>query len=54
VVVGQYRHFVRLQELTEDFIVKDDPGSWTRSDLRITWEEARAMGLFNKWLVVSG
>jgi hypothetical protein len=53
-VLGQFNHFVRLQELDEEFIVKDDPGSWTRSDIRVTWEEARALGLFNKWMIVTG
>jgi hypothetical protein len=54
VVVGQFNHFVRLQELDDEFVVKDDPGSWTRSDIRVTWEEARALGLFNKWMIVTG
>ena len=52
VVIGQYWHFVRLQSLDDEFVVKDDPGAVGRANLKITWEEARAMGLFNVWLVI--
>jgi len=52
VVVGQFNHFVRLQALADDHIVKDDPGAWSRANVQSTWEESRALGLFNKWLVV--
>jgi hypothetical protein len=52
VVVGQFNHFVRLQSLDDEFVVKDDPGAVGRANLKITWEEARAMGLFNVWLVI--
>ncbi|HEX5143941.1 MAG TPA: hypothetical protein VFW21_08740 [Mycobacterium sp.] len=52
VVVGLYNHFVRLQSLDDDHIVVDDPGRSTRANLKITWEEARAMGYFWVWIVV--
>jgi hypothetical protein len=53
IVVGQFNHFVRLQSVDEEFVVKDDPGGFTRGNMRATWEEARAMGLFTKWISIS-
>jgi hypothetical protein len=52
VVVGQWHHFVRLQSVTDDFVTKDDPGHHTGANEKATWEEARAMGLFLKWIVI--
>ncbi|MDA0160733.1 hypothetical protein OM076_10690, partial [Solirubrobacter ginsenosidimutans] len=52
VVIGQYRHFVRLQAVTDEFVIKDDPGHYTGANEKATWEEARAMGLFLKWIVI--
>lgn len=52
VVIGQFNHFVRLQALDDEFVIKDDPGAPGGANLKITWEEARAMGLFNIWLVI--
>jgi len=51
IVVGQHNHFVRLQSIDDEFVVKDDPGGFTRGNMRATWEEARAMGLF--WQSIS-
>jgi hypothetical protein len=52
VVVGQRHHFVRLQSVTDEFVTKDDPGHHTGANEKATWEEARAMGLFLKWIVI--
>ena len=52
VVVGQFFHFVRLQSLDANFVIKDDPGNYDRNDLKMTWEEARAAGLFENYLVL--
>jgi hypothetical protein len=52
VVVAQHHHYVRLQAISEDFIVKDDPGRYTHVNARPTWEEARALGLFQHWIVI--
>jgi hypothetical protein len=52
IVVGQHHHFVRLQSVDDEFIVKDDPGGFTRGNMRLTWEEARALGLFWHWISI--
>ncbi len=52
VVVGQWHHFVRLQAITDEFVIKDDPGHFTGSGEMATWEEARAMGLFLNWVAI--
>jgi hypothetical protein len=52
VVVGQWHHFIRLQALTDDAVIKDDPGHYTGANETATWEEARAMGLFLNWVVI--
>ena len=52
VVIGQYNHFVRLQSVSDEFVIKDDPGHFTGANEKATWEEARAMGLFTKWVVI--
>ena len=51
-VAGQYNHFVRIESVDEKGVVKDDPGNWLRSDDQITWEEARALGLFENYLIL--
>jgi hypothetical protein len=51
-IVGQFNHFVRLQAVTEDFVIKDDPGRFTGVNMQVTWEEARAMGLFWNWISI--
>ncbi|HEX2851413.1 MAG TPA: hypothetical protein VHN98_12705, partial [Acidimicrobiales bacterium] len=53
VVVGQFHHFVRLQSIDDQWVVKDDPGRWTGEDLKVTWEEARALGLFTNYCIVA-
>jgi hypothetical protein len=52
IVVGQHNHFVRLQAVTDEFVIKDDPGGFTRGNMQATWEEARAMGLFWHWISI--
>jgi hypothetical protein len=52
VVVGQWHHFVRLQAITNEFVIKDDPGHYTGSNEKATWEEARAIWLFLNWVVI--
>jgi hypothetical protein len=52
VVAGQYNHFVRIESVDENQVVKDDPGNWLRSDDQITWEEVRALGLFENYLIL--
>jgi len=52
IVVGQHHHFVRLQAVTDEFVIKDDPGGVMRGNMQVTWEEARAMGLFQKWISI--
>jgi hypothetical protein len=52
VVAGQWHHFVRLQAVTDDFVIKDDPGHYLRGNAELTWEEARALGLFWNWIVI--
>jgi hypothetical protein len=52
VVVGQWHHFVRLQAVSDEFVIKDDPGHFTGFNETATWEEARAMGLFLNWIVI--
>ena len=51
-VGGQWHHFVRIQGFTDEFVIKDDPGRDTGANEKATWEEARAMGLFLKWIVI--
>ena len=52
VVAGQYNHFVRIESVDDTGVVKDDPGNWLRSDDQLTWEEARALGLFENYLIL--
>lgn len=46
VIVGLSGHFVRLQSIHDDYVLVNDPARDTRSSTKLTWEEARAMGLF--------
>jgi uncharacterized protein YraI len=46
VIVGLSGHFVRLQSLSEDHVLVNDPARDTRSATKLTWAEARAMGYF--------
>jgi hypothetical protein len=33
-------------------VIKDDPGNWLRSIDKLTWEEVRALGLFENYLIL--
>jgi hypothetical protein len=46
VIAGLSGHFVRLQSIHDDHVLVNDPARDTRSSTKLTWEEARAMGLF--------
>jgi hypothetical protein len=52
VIVSQHNHFVRLEAIDDREIVIDDPGWRTRKNQRLTWAEARAIGLFLRYMVV--
>ncbi|TCO53765.1 hypothetical protein [Actinocrispum wychmicini] len=54
VSVGQYNHWMRLQAITDDFVIVDDPGGGSRVNRRTAWEEARAEGLFWQSVVATG
>ncbi len=45
-------HVVRVKEVCADYIVIDDPTSAQQASRRVSWLEARAMGYFNKYLVL--
>lgn len=53
VIAGLSGHYVRLYEITDTGICVQDPGQWNRTEMRITWAEARAMGYFWVNLVIS-
>lgn len=50
--VGQAHHYVRLQSVDDDGVVKDDPGSYAGADMKLTWSKARVIGLFWNYIVV--
>lgn len=52
IVVSISGHYVRLQAIHDDHVVVDDPGRTERSNRKVTWEEARAMGYFKHRLVL--
>jgi peptidoglycan hydrolase-like protein with peptidoglycan-binding domain len=52
IIVAVAQHYVRLQALHEDHVVIDDPGSWDNHDLRLSYEELRAMGGFQFRIVI--
>jgi hypothetical protein len=52
VVVNLYNHYVRIQELHDGYFVVDDPGGRDRSNRKVLWDEARAMGYFRKRIVL--
>ncbi|HUQ01639.1 MAG TPA: hypothetical protein VM261_04050 [Kofleriaceae bacterium] len=47
-------HFVRVQAVHDDHMVMDDPGNWKNANLKVTYEEARAMGAFWNRIVITG
>jgi hypothetical protein len=53
VIAGLSGHYVRLYEITDTGVCVQDPGQWIRTEMRITWAEARAMGYFWVNLVIS-
>jgi hypothetical protein len=53
VVVSLHNHFVRLEALSHDNIVVDDPGSITKKNKVMTWAEARSLGYFKRYTVIS-
>ncbi|MDB4959825.1 MAG: hypothetical protein JWO36_7394 [Myxococcales bacterium] len=53
VIAGLAGHYVRLYEVTDTGVCVQDPGQWNRTEMRITWAEARAMGYFWVNLVIS-
>lgn len=52
VVVLLSGHYVRLQAIHDDHCVVDDPGRQSRSNRKVLWPEARAMGYFSYRLVL--
>jgi hypothetical protein len=61
VIVNLENHFVRLQSLSEEGVVFDDPASTVNStggrnageNSKLTWEQARAHGYFKNYLILS-
>lgn len=53
VMLGLENHFVRLQSVSDDGFVIDDPGSRTGEDNLITWEHGRKYGYFKHYLLLS-
>jgi hypothetical protein len=52
VVVGQYKHFIRLRAVDEHGVVKADPGQYDEAVVRLTWDQARSDGMFENYLVL--
>jgi hypothetical protein len=53
VLAGLHQHWTRLYGIDDDHIMVQDPGAWNRTEINITWAEARAMGYFWTNLVIS-
>jgi hypothetical protein len=52
-VVGHmYNHYFRIEAVTSEGVVIDDPGSWKRRSHLMTWEEARSLGSFSRFTYV--
>jgi hypothetical protein len=47
-------HYARVQAVSEDHVIVDDPGRDFRSGQKVLWPEARAMGYFKKRIVFTG
>jgi hypothetical protein len=45
-------HYVRLQAIHDDDVMVDDPAQQARTNRKVTWEDARAMGYFYYRLVL--
>ncbi|MBE9129619.1 MULTISPECIES: hypothetical protein [unclassified Coleofasciculus] len=52
VIVNLHNHFVRLEAINEENIVVDDPGSRTKKNMDISWEDARALGYFKRYTIL--
>ncbi len=53
VIAGLHGHWTRLYGIDSDHILVQDPGAWNRTEINITWAEARAMGYFWTNMVIS-
>jgi hypothetical protein len=45
-------HYARVQRVSDDHVIVDDPGRDFRSGQKVLWQEARAMGYFKKRIVL--
>jgi len=52
VIAGLYMHWTRLYGIDGDHILVQDPGAWNRTEINLTWAEARAQGYFWANIVV--
>lgn len=53
VIAGLFGHWTRLYGIDVDHILVQDPGAWNRTEINVTWAEARAMGYFWANIVIS-
>ncbi len=51
VLIHMAGHYTRLQSMNDEFIVGDDPGSYKKANMKILWEEARALAYFKSRIV---
>lgn len=52
VINNMTRHFVRVESVTDDGMISDDPGGSQRKDRSVSWEEGRAMAFFHDYLIL--
>lgn len=52
VINNMTKHYVRVESVTDDGMVSDDPGGSQRKDRPVSWEEGRAMAFFHDYLVL--
>ena len=52
VIAGLSGHWTRLYAIDAQGVKVQDPGQWNRSEMKISWAEARAMGYFWTNLVI--
>lgn len=52
VVVHMKGHYIRLQALKEDHVIVDDPAGKEKSNMKVTYEEARKLAYFYKRIVL--
>jgi hypothetical protein len=53
VMAGLHMHWTRLYGIDDTHILVQDPGAWNRTEINLTWAEARAMGYFWTNIVIS-